>query len=94
MASTGARPSPRDGAFRPAHADPLDRGWRAGAEGAALTTIDLGPLDVSEAGHLAEEFEGLDATLISACVERAGGNPLFLEQLLRSANGTTSLVSF
>ena len=29
--------------------DPIDQGWRAQADGASLTTIDLGPLRLDEA---------------------------------------------
>ena len=64
---------------------PLDAGWRARARPTPFATIDLGPLHQDEALSLASGF--LDATqrLAMACVERAGGNPLFLEQLLRNA---------
>jgi len=70
--------------------DRLDQSWRAGTEGAPLTTVDLGSLDASEANALAEDFETLDADVIAACVERSGGNPLFLEQLLRNADELTA----
>jgi len=66
--------------------DPLDRGWRAQAGRAPLITIDLGPLPAEEATALATSFLGADAGLIRACVERAAGNPLFLEQILRNAS--------
>ncbi len=65
--------------------DQLDQTWRAGTEGAPLTTADLGPLQPSEANDLADAFEALNDEMIAACVERSGGNPLFLEQLLRNA---------
>lgn len=65
--------------------DPLDRAWRAQAGRSPLVTIDLGPLPADEATALASSFLGMDALLISACVERAAGNPLFLEQILRNA---------
>jgi tetratricopeptide (TPR) repeat protein len=65
--------------------DPLDAAWRARARTIPFATIDLGPLRQEEALSLAGNF--LDATqrLALACVERAAGNPLFLEQLLRNA---------
>ncbi len=66
--------------------DRLDQTWRAGTAGAPLTTNDLGPLQPSEASDLARGFEALDDEMIAACVERSGGNPLFLEQLLRNAD--------
>jgi len=65
--------------------DPLDTAWRASCRGTPFATIDLGPLREDEALSLAAGY--LDAThrVALACLERAGGNPLFLEQLLRNA---------
>jgi class 3 adenylate cyclase/tetratricopeptide (TPR) repeat protein len=65
--------------------DPLDAAWRASARGVPFATIDLGPLRPDEALSLAGSF--LDATQAQAlaCIERAGGHPLFLEQLLRNS---------
>jgi class 3 adenylate cyclase/tetratricopeptide (TPR) repeat protein len=65
--------------------DPLDAAWRASTRGVSFATMDLGPLRAEEALSLAGSF--LDATqaLALACIDRAGGNPLFLEQLLRNA---------
>jgi DNA-binding SARP family transcriptional activator len=65
--------------------DPLDAAWRAAAAGGPLLTLDLGPLRWAEASALAEQLGGAagdDYTL--RCIERAGGNPLFLEQLMRA----------
>lgn len=62
--------------------DPLDRAWRAQAGRAPFVTIDLGPLPSDEATALAKSLLGADAALIKTCVERAAGNPLFLEQIL------------
>ncbi len=70
--------------------DQLDQGWRTGTEGAPLTTIDLGQLEPSEAIDLARDFDALDSEIIAACIDRSGGNPLFLEQLLRNADDLTS----
>jgi class 3 adenylate cyclase len=64
--------------------DPLDAGWRATAAGAFQLTIDLAPLTSSEAAAIASSF-GTGEEFATKCVERAGGNPLFLEQLLRAA---------
>jgi len=69
--------------------DPFDQAWRAGIGGAPLTTIDLGSLRLTEANDLAKKFDILDDEIITACVERCGGNPLFLEQLLRDADDLT-----
>lgn len=65
--------------------DPIDATWRAATGGAPLTTIDLGPLRPKEALSFATEYFEATERLAQACVERSGGNPLFLEQLLRAA---------
>lgn len=64
---------------------PLDLAWRAATGGCALMTLDLGPLRRTEALTLAGSF--IDATdqFAQDCIERAAGNPLFLEQLLHNA---------
>jgi class 3 adenylate cyclase/tetratricopeptide (TPR) repeat protein len=64
--------------------DPLDVGWRARAKGATLVPVDLSPLSSTDALSIAERFINAGA-FVAQCVERAGGNPLFLEQLLRAA---------
>ena len=66
--------------------DPLDEAWRAEAAGASLTTIDLGPLPSDDARALAEALIAANKTFAARCVERAAGNPLFLDQLLRHAD--------
>jgi class 3 adenylate cyclase/tetratricopeptide (TPR) repeat protein len=63
--------------------DPLDREWRSRTAGAPLITIDLGPLRREEALTLASAFSNAPDQFAERCVERAAGNPLFLEQLLR-----------
>ena len=67
-----------------ADGDPIDAAWRGRARDALLATIDLRPLSGNDAAklahHLSTEFEDY----LRRCVERAEGNPLFLEQLLRS----------
>ena len=65
--------------------DPLDAAWRARCADAPLTTIDLGPLRRTEALAFAGGFLDTTQRLALDCVERSGGNPLFLEQLLRNA---------
>jgi class 3 adenylate cyclase/tetratricopeptide (TPR) repeat protein len=65
--------------------DPLDPAWRAATSGCPLTTIDLGPLRYDEALTLAGAFIDATERFTQHCIERAGGNPLFLEQLLRNA---------
>ena len=64
--------------------DPLDAGWRATAAGGFQLTIDLAPLTSAEAETIARSFAAAE-DFAAKCVERAGGNPLFLEQLLRAA---------
>ena len=64
--------------------DPLDAGWRATAAGGFQLTIDLAPLTSAEAETIARSFAAA-GEFAAKCVDRAGGNPLFLEQLLRAA---------
>ncbi|MDP6691662.1 MAG: adenylate/guanylate cyclase domain-containing protein [Alphaproteobacteria bacterium] len=64
--------------------DPLDATWRASIGAAPFQAMDLGPLSVDEARDLVFDFAGVDSARAAACIERSGGNPLFLEQLLRS----------
>jgi predicted ATPase len=66
--------------------DPLDEAWRAEAPGASLTTIDLGPLPSDDARALADALIAANTAFAKRCVERAAGNPLFLDQLLRHAD--------
>ena len=70
--------------------DPLDAAWRTTARGVELTTIDLPPLREKEAAEMAAAFVDAQGEFAAACVQRAEGNPLFLEQLLRSAEDATS----
>jgi class 3 adenylate cyclase/tetratricopeptide (TPR) repeat protein len=64
--------------------DPLDAHWRSTAGGAAVVTIDLSPLSPIDARSIARRFINV-SSFADQCVERAGGNPLFLEQLLLGA---------
>jgi class 3 adenylate cyclase/tetratricopeptide (TPR) repeat protein len=68
--------------------DPIDQSWRASAGNGALATMDLAPLRQAEAMELAASFFDAGNRFALDCVERAGGNPLFLDQLLRSAQET------
>ena len=65
--------------------DPIDQVWRAQAGPSPLVTIDLGPLHANEAAVLAAPFFAENADAGRRCIERAAGNPLFLDQLLRNA---------
>jgi predicted ATPase len=62
--------------------DPLNDPWHAETTGASLTTIELGPLPIDDAHSLADALIAAN----TAFVERAAGNPLFLDQLLRHAD--------
>ncbi len=70
--------------------DPIDAAWRASCRGTPFATIDLGPLRPEEALNLAGSFMDATQRVAAACIERAGGNPLFLEQLLRNAEEGTA----
>ncbi|SAK99474.1 adenylate/guanylate cyclase [Caballeronia calidae] len=64
--------------------DPLDAAWRARLRDRPLATIDLGPLRREESLSLASHFIDATQRVALACIERAAGNPLFLEQLLHN----------
>jgi class 3 adenylate cyclase/tetratricopeptide (TPR) repeat protein len=66
--------------------DPMAGGWRL--PGPTLT-IDLAPLHHEESLALARKVLEDFGPLAASCVERAAGNPLFLEQLLRNAEEQT-----
>ncbi len=68
-----------------ADGDPLSGGFRASLAGCALATLDIAPLTDADAVTLAGGLFATSATLARKCIQRAGGNPLFLEQLLRTA---------
>jgi len=65
--------------------DPIDQLRKSDLGGGSILTIDLGPLREEDAALLAGEFFEANERFAKSCIERAGGNPLFLEQLLRSA---------
>ena len=66
--------------------DPISAAWRARARGCPLTTVDLAPLAEDEAQELAAHYPELSSETTQACIVRAEGYPLFLDQLLRSAS--------
>lgn len=67
--------------------DPIDQAWRTASRGAPLLTIDLGPLRREDAVAFAGTTVDATSAFATACIERAGGNPLFLDQLLRTGEG-------
>ena len=68
--------------------DPIDHSWRSATQGAPVMTIDLGPLRPREAEALASAYLEASLEFAKRCIERAAGNPLFLEQLLRHVETT------
>ncbi len=65
--------------------DPLDAAWRAEVRDARVVTIDLGPLRPEDAQAFAGTGYVGSERFAQRCIERADGNPLFLEQLLATA---------
>ena len=65
--------------------DPIDHVWRGRSGSAPFMAVDLAALGRGEALDMAHEFGELSEQMVRICIERAEGNPLFLEQLLRSA---------
>lgn len=63
----------------------FDAARRAHAADLPALTLDLGALGDAAAHALARHLARDDAGLAQRCVARAGGNPLFLEQLLLAA---------
>jgi DNA-binding SARP family transcriptional activator len=64
--------------------EPAALAWPALLRRGSLTSIDLGPLAPEDAAQLAARHAGRDADVTRRCLERAGGHPLFLVQLLES----------
>src|SRR5262249_44984984 len=71
--------------------DPFDAAFRAGLHRGHLTVIDLAPLGAAEAETMAHAIRIEVDDFARRCIERAEGNPLFLEQLLRAAAGPERL---
>jgi class 3 adenylate cyclase/tetratricopeptide (TPR) repeat protein len=67
-----------------AEGDPLDTSWRASVGETPIVTWDLSPLRKEESILLVSSFIDAGDSLAKRCIERAAGNPLFLEQLLLS----------
>jgi len=66
--------------------DPTAGPWRSALHGVPTTGISLVPFSAEEAERLAKSFAGMTDSLVRECVQRAAGNPLFLEQLLLNAD--------
>lgn len=63
---------------------PLSQAWRSGIGGCPFMTLDLAPLRREDSVRLAASFIDTADQMALECIQRAGGNPLFLEQLLRN----------
>ena len=63
--------------------DPIGAAWRAASGSCQFTSINLGPLDEPSAMAMAMQYADIDEAFSWACVTKAEGNPLFLDQLLR-----------
>ena len=72
-----------------AEGDPIDKTWRARAGDSSIVTWDLSPLRIEESVSLVSGFIDASDDLARRCIERAAGNPLFLEQLLLGVKENT-----
>ena len=70
--------------------DPMEGAWRAAMRRSPLTTLDLVPLCPEEARELARIYVDDQSEFAVSCIQRTEGNPLFLDQLLRSAQDATA----
>jgi len=68
--------------------DQLNQTWQSSLHGGSLTVMNITPFKKEEALDLASEFDEITMQVVTKCIERAEGNPLFLEQLLLSAEET------
>lgn len=68
--------------------DPFSAVRRGFLGGVPSVTIDLGPIEREAAEQLVTQFRVVAPELVATCVERAAGNPLFLEQLLLNVDDT------
>ena len=63
---------------------PLSQAWRSSIGDCPFMTIDVAPLRKEESLRLAAFFIDTAHQTAQECILRSGGNPLFLEQLLRN----------
>ena len=66
--------------------DPMQGLWSSAWLNTPLLTMDLTPLRDTEATTFADYFDDIPANYKQQCIQRADGNPLFLEQLLRASD--------
>ena len=67
--------------------DPTAGSWRGALRGVPSSAIDLGPLAADDAATLVAGLSQMPEAVVRNCVERAEGNPLFLEQLILNVEG-------
>ncbi len=84
MAAAAENPVALMATTRP-EGDPLEDAWRSASLDQAVSIINLGPLRASEAREMAVGFARAGEPGLAECLQRAAGNPLFLEQLLQNA---------
>jgi class 3 adenylate cyclase/predicted ATPase len=65
--------------------DQLNEAWKNTTGSTPIIQVDLRPLRRTDAMALATDFLDVTDKFAETCIERADGNPLFLEQLLRGA---------
>lgn len=70
--------------------DPLDLDWQAQTGGTYLAKIELAGLSEDHCRELSRAIITSGGDDVDPFIQRAGGNPLFLEQLLRSRGATAS----
>lgn len=75
-----------------AEGEPSDPVWRSQIQSTSLMTLDLRPLRYAEAAAMVSQTVNLPENESSGLIQRAGGNPLFLEQLLICAQQTITAV--
>ncbi|MDJ0702936.1 MAG: adenylate/guanylate cyclase domain-containing protein [Leptolyngbyaceae cyanobacterium MO_188.B28] len=64
--------------------DPIDSLWWKRLPQERMQCWDMAPLSRQEALELVQSYADLDPAFAVNCVQRAEGNPLFLEQLIRT----------
>jgi len=65
--------------------DQLGQAWQSDLHEGSLLVMNITPFKKEEALDLASEFDDITMQVVTKCIDRAEGNPLFLEQLLLSA---------
>ena len=69
--------------------DQLDKDWKDSCGDARIEVLDLQPMSNENALEIGRGFEDISDEMLRNCIERSGGNPLFLEQLLHNVDATS-----